>query len=150
MEVKGTMCLFPRPVFSEAAQKVKDFTLAHRQKHSLKWGSVRLLQPRAPYAALVPLEIERDGRRDKPFNPQRATVPHPISKADKTMMASRRTFCASKTLRHSGMSLVFKTTFEVFTRAGPDNSLERLTERSVGLVADRPGNVYELLVTLFE
>ena len=30
--------------------------------------------------------------------------------------------------------LVFKTTFEVFTRVSPDNSLERLTERSVGLV----------------
>ena len=42
------------------------------------------------------------------------------------------------------------TTFEVFTRASPNNSLERLTERSVGLVTDRPSNVYELLVTLFE
>ena len=42
------------------------------------------------------------------------------------------------------------TTFEVFTRVGPDNSLERLTERSVGLVTDRPSDVYELLVTLFE
>ena len=40
------------------------------------------------------------------------------------------------------------TTFEVFTRVGPDNSLERLTERSVGLVTDRPSNVYELFVTL--
>src|SRR3977135_2198915 len=30
------------------------------------------------------------------------------------------------------------TTFEVFTRVSPDNSLERLTERSVGLVTDRP------------
>ena len=42
------------------------------------------------------------------------------------------------------------TTLEVFTRVGPDNSLERLTERSVGLVTDRPGDVYELFVTLFE
>ena len=56
---------------------------------------------------------------------------------------------ASKIFRHSGMTLIFKTTFEVFTRVGPDNSLERLTERSVGLVTDRPSNVYELFVTLF-
>jgi hypothetical protein len=42
------------------------------------------------------------------------------------------------------------TMFEIFTRVGPDNSLERLTERSVGLVTDRPSNVYELFVTLFE
>jgi hypothetical protein len=55
---------------------------------------------------------------------------------------------ASRIFRHSGMTLVFKTTFEVFTRVGPDNSLERLTERSVGLVTDRPSNVYELFVTL--
>ena len=40
------------------------------------------------------------------------------------------------------------TTFEVFTRVGPDNSLERLTERSVGLVTDQPSDVYELFVTL--
>ena len=57
---------------------------------------------------------------------------------------------ASKIFRRSGITLTFKTTFEVFTRVGPDNSLERLTERSVGLVTDRPGNVYELFVTLFE
>jgi hypothetical protein len=42
------------------------------------------------------------------------------------------------------------TAFEVFTRVGPDNSLERLTEGSAGLVTDRPSDVYELLVTLFE
>jgi hypothetical protein len=53
-----------------------------------------------------------------------------------------------KIFRHSGMILVFKTTFEVFTRVGPDNSLERLTERSVGLVTDQPSDVYELFVTL--
>jgi hypothetical protein len=57
---------------------------------------------------------------------------------------------ASKSFRHSGMTVAFKTTFEVFTRVGPDNSLERLAERSVGLVTDRPSDVYELLVTLFE
>jgi hypothetical protein len=55
---------------------------------------------------------------------------------------------ASQIFRYSGITLVSKTTFEVFTRAGPDNSLERLTERSVGLVTDRPSNVYELFVTL--
>jgi hypothetical protein len=38
--------------------------------------------------------------------------------------------------------------FEVFARVGPDNSLERLTEGSAGLVTDRPSNVYELFVTL--
>jgi hypothetical protein len=47
-----------------------------------------------------------------------------------------------------GMTLVFKTTFAVFTRVGPDNSLECLTERSVGLVTDRSSDVYELFVTL--
>ena len=46
------------------------------------------------------------------------------------------------------LSVAFKTTFEVSTRVGPDNSLERFTERSVGLVTDRPSDVYELLVTL--
>ena len=53
-----------------------------------------------------------------------------------------------KYLRYSDMASVLITTFEVFTRVGSDNSLERLTERSVGLVSDRPGDVYELLVTL--
>jgi len=48
---------------------------------------------------------------------------------------------ASKIFRHSGITLAFKTTFEVFTRAGPNNSLEGLTERSVGLVTDQPSNV---------
>jgi hypothetical protein len=55
---------------------------------------------------------------------------------------------ASKIFRHSGITVAFKTTFEVFPRVGPDNSLERLTERSVGLVTDRPSDVYELFVTL--
>jgi hypothetical protein len=39
---------------------------------------------------------------------------------------------------------------EVFAWVGPDDSLERLTERSVGLVTDRPSDVNELFVTLFE
>ncbi len=57
---------------------------------------------------------------------------------------------ASKIFRDSCTILSSNTTFEVFTRVGPDNSLERLTECSVGLVTDRPSNVYELLVTLLE
>ena len=48
------------------------------------------------------------------------------------------------------MTVAFKTTFEVFTRVGPDNSLKRLTERSVGFVTDQPSDIYELLVTLLE
>ena len=48
------------------------------------------------------------------------------------------------------LPLPSKTTFEVFTRVDPDNSLERLAERGVGLVTDRPGDVYELFVTLLE
>lgn len=43
---------------------------------------------------------------------------------------------------------VFQSTFEVFTRTGADNSLERFTERSVGLVTDRSGDIDELFVTL--
>jgi hypothetical protein len=55
---------------------------------------------------------------------------------------------ASKSFRHSGMTAAFKTMFDVFTSVGPDNSLERLTERSVGLVTDQPSDIYELFVTL--
>ena len=55
---------------------------------------------------------------------------------------------ASKIFRRSGITVTFKTTFEVFTRVDSDNSLERLTERSVGLVTDQPSDVYELFVTL--
>jgi hypothetical protein len=51
---------------------------------------------------------------------------------------------ASKIFRHSGITVAFKTTFEVFTRVGPDNSLERPTERSVGLVTDRPSDSADL------
>jgi hypothetical protein len=47
-------------------------------------------------------------------------------------------------------TVAFETTIELFTRASPNNSLERLTERSVGLVTDRPSNIYELLVTLLQ
>jgi hypothetical protein len=50
----------------------------------------------------------------------------------------------------SCITVAFKTAFYVFTGIGPDNSLERFTERSVGLVTDRPSDVYELFVTLFE
>ena len=55
---------------------------------------------------------------------------------------------ASKTFCRAGITAAFKTTFEVFPGVGPDNSLERLTERSVGLVTDQPSDVYELLLTL--
>ena len=77
----------------------------------------------------------------------------PISVEEHTSVAPRprppkSESSASKIFRHSGMTVAFKTTLEVFTRVGPDNSLERLTERSVGLVTDQPGDVYELLVTL--
>src|SRR6185437_7914738 len=57
---------------------------------------------------------------------------------------------ASQIFRPSGVPLVYKTAFEVFPRISPDNSLERLTERSVGLVTDRPSNIDELLVTLLQ
>ncbi len=55
---------------------------------------------------------------------------------------------ASKIFRHPGMTVAFKTAFYVFTRVGPDNSLERLTEGSAGLVTDRPSDVDELVVAL--
>jgi hypothetical protein len=55
---------------------------------------------------------------------------------------------ASKIFRHFPMTLAFKTTFEVFTRVSPNNSLERLTECSVGLVTDQASNVHVLFVTL--
>ena len=42
------------------------------------------------------------------------------------------------------------STFDVFTGVGPDNSLERLTERGVRLVTDHPGDNYQLFVTLFK
>ena len=48
------------------------------------------------------------------------------------------------------MTVAFTTTFDVSTRVGPDNSLERLTERSVGPVTDQPSDIYALFVTLFE
>ena len=57
---------------------------------------------------------------------------------------------ASKIFRYFGLTAAIKTTSQIFTRVGPDNSLERLAERSVGFVTDRPSNVDELFVTLFE
>jgi hypothetical protein len=53
-----------------------------------------------------------------------------------------------KYLRHSDMASVLITTFEIFTGVSPNNSLERFTEGSAGLVTNRPSNVYELCVTL--
>jgi hypothetical protein len=62
--------------------------------------------------------------------------------------------CACVAITTVGVLLVRRrlksAAFVVFTRVGPDNSLERLTERSVGLVTDQPSDVYELFVTLFE
>src|ERR1700690_1059446 len=46
--------------------------------------------------------------------------------------------------------LCFKSTFDVFASVGPDNSFERLTERSVGFVADQPSDFWELFVTPFK
>src|SRR5665213_1650412 len=48
------------------------------------------------------------------------------------------------------MTAAFRTTFAVFTSVGSNNSLESLTERSVGLVTDQPSDINELLITLFE
>jgi hypothetical protein len=59
-------------------------------------------------------------------------------------------FGLPRCFRHSHMALVLITAFYVFTSVGTDNSLERLTERSVGFVTDQPGNIDELFITLFE
>jgi len=77
----------------------------------------------------------------------------PISVEEHPFMASRhrrKRILFFKNLPLFRMIVAIKTTFEVFTRVRPDNSLERLTERSVGLVTDRPGDVDELFVALFE
>jgi hypothetical protein len=55
-----------------------------------------------------------------------------------------------KYLRHSDMASVLITTFEIFTRVSPDNSLERLTECGVGLVTDQSSDFWELFVTPFK
>ena len=52
--------------------------------------------------------------------------------------------------RRSGITVALKTTFDVFTSVGADHSLERLTERGVGLVTDQPSDVDELLITLLK
>ena len=76
----------------------------------------------------------------------------PISLEEHTSMmprpAAKVRILHFKYLRHSDMASVLITTFEIFTRVSPNNSLERLTERSVGIVTDRPSDVYELFVTL--
>lgn len=58
--------------------------------------------------------------------------------------SASRSFCVSS------MTVDLKTTLEIFTRVSSDNSLKSLTKRSVGLVTNRPSNVYKLFVTLFE
>jgi hypothetical protein len=101
-------------------------------------------------------------RAKAPFeSPPRKRLPCPVATAPKVPEKGSTTHfhgtwapppksesSVSKIFRHSGMTVAFKTTFEVFTRVGPNNSLERLTECSVGLVTDRPSDVYELFVTL--
>src|ERR1035438_7680815 len=76
----------------------------------------------------------------------------PISLEEHTSMmprpAAKVRILHFKYLRQSDMASVLITTFEIFTRVSPNNSLERLTERSVGIVTDRPSDVYELFVTL--
>ena len=62
----------------------------------------------------------------------------------------RKHFMSVNTRAFTGIDLALLSTFEVFPWTGSNHSLERFTERSVGLVTDRPGNVDELLVTLFE
>lgn len=74
-------------------------------------------------------------------------VAEPIALADGFLQSETST---SRLFGHTDITVAFETTFDVFTRAGPNNSLEGLTERSIGLVTDRPGNVYELSVALFE
>ncbi len=49
-----------------------------------------------------------------------------------------------------GRFLVLQTTFDVFASVGPDNSFERLTERSVGFVTDQSSDFWELFVTPFK
>jgi hypothetical protein len=84
------------------------------------------------------------GRLRSALGPWKNTVPWHSGPAAKVRILG------SKIFNYSGIAVAFKTTFEVFARVGPDNSLERLTERSVGLVTDQPSNVYELFVTLFQ
>ena len=102
------------------------------------------------------LEIRRDEQNPKRrFRVGRVPTLEGVQSALDSVSANYCLFLAVNATSINDDSLrkaakAFKTTFEVFTRVGPDNSLERLTERSVGLVTDRPSNVYELLVTLFE
>src|SRR5579862_7988132 len=70
--------------------------------------------------------------------PDIAVQPSRVLPQTPTVVSS--TIPASRTLSHSGTAEAFKTTFEVFPWVGPDNSPEGLTERSVGLIAHRPGN----------
>ena len=50
--------------------------------------------------------------------------------------------------RRSGITAALKTTFDVFTSVGADHSLERLTERGVGLITHQPSDIDELFITL--
>jgi hypothetical protein len=77
--------------------------------------------------------------------PVRSPCP-PISMAGRRQLPNWSIITGSRS--SLGMTVAFKTTFEVFTGVDSDNSLERLAEGSAGLVTDRPSNVYELCVTL--
>ena len=87
------------------------------------------------------------GRRD-PWS----HVPTPIS-CTNTLAGTRAPlpkseFSTSRSIGLSGIAVAFNTPLEVFTRVGPYYSFERLTECGVGLVTDRPGDIYQLLIAL--
>jgi hypothetical protein len=115
------------------------------QKHPDLWGADRLIRAGRPRPALLKStnsDEAGDWRQTAPTVPEKGSTTHfhaPPPRSESSV---------SKIFRHSGMPVAFKTTFEVFTRVGPNNSLERLTERSIGLVTDRPSDVYNLFVTL--
>ena len=110
-------------------------------EHWLKWSAKQWRSwTLGRLSGLIVVCFGRFWTRDVPFaNARHLGTQAPPPKSESS---------ASKIFRHSGITVAFKTTFEVFTRVSPDNSLERLTERSVGLVTDRPSDVYELFVTL--
>ena len=99
-------------------------------------------------SALSPMRVLRRSDSGNVVCPDIAI--QPSRDLPQTPWSSQVLSSASRTLSHSGTAEAFKTTFEVFPRVGPDNSLEGLTERSVGLIAHRPGNVDELFVALFK
>ncbi len=55
---------------------------------------------------------------------------------------------ASRIFRHSGITVAFKTTFEVFTGVSPDNSLERLVLTESGYVHRSEDVCYRVQLSL--